>query len=192
MKTIMLAIVLVITVSIAFSQTITESEQATILRMREDEKLARDVYTTLNEKWNQKVFANILESEAYHMSQIKILIEKYKLEDPVAKINDQPGVFVNPEIQKMYDDFIASGSVSVLAAYKAGAEIEEIDIKELGEAIAATEVKDIKGTYKYLLDASKNHLVAFVRNMERMGVNYEPVVLSKEQFDAIIRSSQAK
>lgn len=100
MKTIILAIVLVITSSIAFSQTITESEQSTILRMREDEKLARDVYTALNEKWNQKVFANILESEAYHMSQIKILIDKYKLEDPVAKVNDQPGVFVNPEIQK--------------------------------------------------------------------------------------------
>ncbi len=191
MKTIMLAIVLIVTGTIAFSQTITESEQATILRMREDEKLARDVYTAFNEKWNQQVFANILESESYHMSQIKMLVEKCKLDDPVAKVNDQPGVFVNPEIQKMYDEFIAAGSASVLAAYKAGAKIEELDIKELTEAIAATEVKDIKGTYKYLLDASKSHLNAFVRNIDKMGVRYEPVVLSKEEFDAIIGNKQA-
>lgn len=186
MKKLTMAIAFVLTSSIAFSQSITDSEKSTILRMREDEKMARDVYLTMNEKWNQKVFANILESEEYHMSQIKMLIDKYKLEDPVAKTNDQRGVFINQDIQKMYDEFVVYGSANVLAAYRAGAKIEELDIKELKEAIAGTEQKEIKNTYDYLENASENHLNAFVRNIDRLGVKYEPVVLSKEEYNSIV------
>lgn len=192
MKTLIFAIALVFAGSMAYTQVLTDLEKSTILRMREDEKMAHDVYLTLNEKWNQKVFANILESENYHMSQVKMLIDKYKLEDPLAVTNDARGVFVNQDIQRVYNELIASGSVSLLAAYKAGALIEETDIKELKEAMLNTEQKDIRSTYHYLEGASENHLVAFVRNIDRLGVNYVPVVLSKEEFNKILDSNQAR
>lgn len=192
MKTLIFAIALVFAGSMAYTQVLTDLEKSTILKMREDEKMAHDVYLTLNEKWNQKVFANILESESYHMSQIKMLIDKYKLEDPLAVTNDARGVFVNQDIQRVYNELIASGSVSLLAAYKAGALIEETDIKELKEAMLNTGQKDIRSTYDYLESASENHLVAFVRNIDRLGVNYVPVVLSKEEFNMILDSNQAR
>lgn len=192
MKTLIFAIALVFAGSMAYTQVLTDLEKSTILRMREDEKMAHDVYLTLNEKWNQKVFANILESENYHMSQVKMLIDKYKLEDPLAVTNDARGVFVNQDIQRVYNELIASGSVSLLAAYKAGALIEETDIKELKEAMLNTEQKDIRSTYHYLEGASENHLVAFVRNIDRLGVNYVPVVLSKEEFNMILDSNQVR
>ena len=47
----------------AGAQTISEKEKAGILHMREEEKMARDIYRALNEKWNQQVFSNILNSE---------------------------------------------------------------------------------------------------------------------------------
>src|SRR6056297_3607457 len=40
--------------------TLSSAEEAGILLMREEEKLARDVYLTLYEKWNIPVFATLL------------------------------------------------------------------------------------------------------------------------------------
>jgi hypothetical protein len=49
--------------------------------MREEAKLARDVYLTLGEKWNVPVFRNIAQSEARHMSVMKMLVDRYGLQD---------------------------------------------------------------------------------------------------------------
>ncbi len=59
--------------------------------MREEEKLARDVYISLYSSWNQRVFNNISQSEQRHMEAIRILIDKYELKDPV--LSDSVGLF---------------------------------------------------------------------------------------------------
>ena len=51
--------------------------------IREEEKLARDVYITLGEQWGLPIFASIAESEQRHMDAFGRLIDKYGLEDPV-------------------------------------------------------------------------------------------------------------
>lgn len=174
------------------AQTISEKEKAGILRMREEEKMARDIYRTLNEKWNQRVFSNILKSETYHMERMKTLIDKFQMQDPVAKTNDKAGIFENKTLQKMYDELTASGSANIEAAFRAGAKVEEADIKDLREAIALTSNNDIKSTYEYLVQASENHLRAFVRNLNRVGIVYEPIVLSKDEYSKIINDKQGK
>jgi hypothetical protein len=168
------------------AQSITNAEQATILHMREEEKMARDIYLTLNEKWNHRVFRNISSSETYHMSQMKTLIDKFKLDDPVEKNNDKRGVFENKDLQKMYNELTTFGVTSLEAAFRAGAKVEETDIKDLKEAISATVNADIKNTYQYLLTASENHMRAFVRNLKRLGINYVPVLLTKEELNKIV------
>ena len=50
--------------------------------MREEEKLARDVYLRLHQQWNMQVFANIAKSEQRHMDAMKCLLDKYELADP--------------------------------------------------------------------------------------------------------------
>jgi hypothetical protein len=54
-----------------------------ILLMREEEKVARDVYLKLTEKYDVKIFANIAKAEQQHMDAIKILLENYEIEDPI-------------------------------------------------------------------------------------------------------------
>lgn len=176
----------------AGAQTISEKEKAGILRMREEEKMARDIYRALNEKWNQRIFSNILKSETYHMERMKTLIDKFQLQDPVAKTNDKAGIFENKALQKMYDELTSSGSANIEAAFRAGAKVEEADIKDLREAIALTSNNDIKSTYEYLVQASENHLRAFVRNLNRLGIVYEPIVLSKDDYSKIINDKQGK
>lgn len=56
------------------SSTISEQEKNGLIQMREEEKLARDVYKTLWEKWGNQIFSNIAQSEQTHTDAImKIL-----------------------------------------------------------------------------------------------------------------------
>ena len=157
--------------------------------MREEEKMARDVYQALNEKWDQMPFTHISESEIRHMEQMKLLIDKYKLQDPVEKTADKRGVYENQMLKSLYKELTRLRSITSLeAAFRAGAKVEEVDIRDLKEAQARAGNENIKSTYTYLISASENHLRAFVRNLKRLGVDYTPVALSKAEFDAIITS----
>ena len=80
---------------------LTAEEENSLLFMREEEKLARDVYMTLYEKWGLPIFANIAQSEQTHTEAVRSLLVKYDIADPV--IDDSVGVFVNSELQKLYD-----------------------------------------------------------------------------------------
>lgn len=163
---------------------LSEAETAELLFMREEEKLARDVYTVLYSKWNQSVFNNISQSEQQHMDALFTLIERYDLEDPV-KSNDV-GVFTNTDLAALYTTLTEQGNLSLIDALKVGAAIEEIDILDLYEAIEATDNEDLKIVYNNLLKGSENHLRSFVKVLDRNGVTYSPQYLTQAQYDEIV------
>lgn len=154
--------------------------------MREEEKLARDVYRYFYPMWEAGLFENISESEQSHFEAIGELLATYRLDDPAAQ--DLPGVFVNPDLQALYDLLIATGSGSELAALQVGALIEETDMVDIVEALAATDQPDITVVYENLLRGSRNHLRAFVAAIEALGVPYTAQVLPQEEVDAIVDS----
>ena len=80
--------------------TLTDKEIEHITYIREEEKLARDVYLTLYEEYEAPIFANISESEQRHMDAIKRLIDKHGLEDPVE--DDTVGKFTNPVLSARF------------------------------------------------------------------------------------------
>lgn len=49
--------------------------------MREEEKLARDVYLTFGEKWGLTLFTNIAKSEQTHTDAVKTLLDRYEIKD---------------------------------------------------------------------------------------------------------------
>ncbi len=187
MKKLTLILTVFLSVSL-FAQTLSESEKSGILLMREEEKMARDVYQTLNEKWDQMPFVHISESEIRHMAEMKLLIDKYKLQDPVEKTADKRGEYENQMLKSLYEELTASGITSLEAAFRAGAKVEEVDIRDLKEAMAKTSNEEIKQTYTYLIRASENHLRAFAKNLKRMNIIYSPIVLSTEEFNKIINA----
>ncbi|NOY10987.1 MAG: DUF2202 domain-containing protein [Archaeoglobi archaeon] len=164
-------------------QQLSVEERSGILYMREEEKLARDVYQALYDKWGLRIFENIARSEQTHMDAVKALIDKYGLEDPA---KDGYGEFTNPEFQKLYDELVKTGEKSEVDALKVGALIEEIDIVDLKERLSQTDNEDVKLVYENLMKGSRNHLRAFVSNLEKYGEEYEPHYLSKEEFEQII------
>lgn len=108
------------------TEPLNSAELTSLSVMREEEKLARDVYITLYNKWGVNIFTNISHSEQTHMDAILMLLSKYSLTDPVG--NNAVGVFNNVTLQNLYNQLVAQGNTSVLDAYKVGATIEDLDI----------------------------------------------------------------
>lgn len=160
-------------------------ERDGLVFMREEEKLARDVYIYLFAEWGQQVFDNISQSEQTHTDAVLALLEKYEVTDPVG--DNAEGVFVNGDLQTLYDDLTVQGSQSLVNALVVGALIEEIDIIDIQKLVDEVEGnQDIVIVYENLMKGSRNHLRAFVKNLANQGVDYQPSELSQEVFDSII------
>lgn len=174
---------------LAAATTLTADEAAGLAFMREEEKLAHDVYVALYKKWGLPVFKNISVAEQTHSDAVKRLLDRYGVEDPAS--GHTVGVFTDPALQSLYDKLIAQGSLSIADALKVGAAIEEIDILDLQERIAQTDKADIARVYTNLLKGSENHLRAFVSNLKARGETCKPQYLSQAAYDKIIGSSNA-
>lgn len=147
---------LVAAASPGWALTAYEVDQLTF--MKEEEKLARDVYTTLGQLWDLPVFANIARSEQTHMDRMDDLLVAYGLPDPALP---EVGTFTNPVLQHLYDRLVETGAASPRAALGVGEMIEITDIEDLGDLIAGTEEAAIISTAERLRNASYNHLAAF-------------------------------
>jgi len=163
--------------------TLSEAEQETLLFMREEEKLARDVYIVLYKSWNKNIFKNISSSEQQHMDAILKKIKLFGLTDPNSS---KIGSFINLDLQKLYNELIYQGRLSYNDALTVGATIEDRDILDLMNAIKGTKNLALKTTYQNLLEGSKNHLRAFVGLLKNQGIEYNPQFISQELFDAIL------
>ena len=98
----------------------------------------------------------------------------------------QIGEFSQVEIQALYDELLAKGRLSKIDALIVGATIEDMDIKDLLDAIASTNNLGLQATYQNLLEGSKNHLRTFVGLLQKQGVDYEPQYIDQDMFDAIL------
>jgi hypothetical protein len=170
-------------------ESISPAEQASLAFMREEEKLARDVYTELNTLYasNTNVFGNIALSEATHTEAVRQLLVRYNLPDPAA--TTAPGVFQNPILQNLYTQLLASGSVSFVEGLKVGIAIEELDILDIQAALLVVDNRDIVMVYNNLLKGSRNHLRAFEKVLLSQGVAYVPQYLSQSDYDGIVTKS---
>lgn len=144
--------------------TLTDQEKADLLFLREEEKLARDLYSAAYTKWNIPVFWNTARAEKTHMDALKTLITRYGLNDPVV---NKAGVFTDPELQQVYDTLIEQVSTSPRAALEAAILVEQTDIEDLDRAITDTGKRDLVRVYTSLRQGSANHEKAFTSALKR-------------------------
>lgn len=171
--------------------SLSETESSDLAFMREEEKLARDVYDFLYDVWNAKIFDNISDSEQTHTDAVLSLLERYSLADPAT--GNAEGVFTDTTLQTLYDELINDGSASLINALQVGAAIEEIDLIDLQEAVDRVEDNDdIVLVYENLMKGSRNHLRAFVNNLSKQGINYVPQYLDQGVYDSVISADIEK
>lgn len=183
MKKWLVALLTLCVTQTAHSSGLDEAEIEDLRFMVEEEKLAHDVYLTFQRKYRDRVFPSIRRSEQRHIAAVVGLLDRYGVQDP-----SKPGVgkFDNEALQALYDSLIARGMKDRVEAIKVGAWIEEKDLRDLTEAIERSDEWAIDRVYANLRSGSTNHLKAFVGRLEKLGVTYEPTVLSLQDYQAIV------
>ncbi|MCA9150430.1 MAG: DUF2202 domain-containing protein [Planctomycetales bacterium] len=167
---------------------LTDAEIERILFIREEEKLARDVYLTFAEQYSDQVFDNIARSEQKHMDAVAGLINTYQLEDPV--LDDTRGVYTNPVFTQMYEDLVDKGSRGIIDAYQVGQLIEVTDIDDLAIAIDSSDHADIDLVYQNLLKGSNNHLAAFTSHIGVVGDSNQDGVFDSNDLMLVMQSGE--
>jgi hypothetical protein len=150
-----------------------EDVQETLQFMREEEKLAHDVYAYFNTLYPEaNTFENIMESEQRHTDAVADLLVKYGVADPVvvdANGLPVPGQFTDKTLQKLYDDLVDAGEESLEDALAVGVAIEEKDIEDINAAIVeAVGYTDIVRVYTNLVAGSARHLDGFLRALDAL------------------------
>ncbi|GGF67497.1 DUF2202 domain-containing protein [Alteromonas lipolytica] len=166
---------------------LTPIETEGVLLMREEEKLAHDVYITLYNQHGLAIFNNIASSEQTHTDAMQALLERYQLDDPVT--DTTVGVFTNSELAYLYTVLTENGAISVLEGLYVGARIEELDIYDLMRLSEdLTDNPDVLMVYNNLLKGSRNHLRSFYAQILNNNGTYRPQYISQALFDEIVNS----
>lgn len=138
---------------------LTQKEVGQLRWMREEEKLARDVYRFLYTKWNVRIFANIGDSEEQHFRAIGTQLERFGVADPSAGLD--AGQFSDARFVQLYAELTAKGAASLKDALEVGVAIEQLDIVDLETALVETTQPSLKRVFNNLMTASYNHLDSF-------------------------------
>lgn len=167
------------------AENLSQTEINSVLWMREEEKLARDLNESLSENYEPRIFSRMAITEQNHMDAMLLLLEKYELEDPIG--SNGTGVFADTELQNMYNDLLANGKTELTEAFLAGAYIQEFAILHRKDAINnQVDNLDISTLYENLITASVNHLRAYVRELRLQGTEYVPQLMTPEQYGEYI------
>lgn len=167
-------------------EAINIEERNGLILMREEEKMAHDVYSFLYDKWNIMIFNNIASSEQTHTNAVLELLDKYDIDDPASGKNI--GVYNDTSLQRMYNQLLINGNYSLLSALTVGATIEDLDIYDLEKLILKVDNQDIAFVYNNLLKASRNHMRAFYSQIVNNGGTYRAKFISQQQLEDIVNS----
>lgn len=167
------------------ASTLSATEVEGLVYMREEEKLARDVYRVLGSLWGLP-FTNIVESEQRHMEAVRVVLDRYNVSDPVT--DDAVGVFKNPILTRLYETLVAKGMTSRMEALIVGATIEELDIADIEKYLRDTNTHGIVSVYEELARGSRNHLRAFDANISVEGGVFTPQYISLDAYNNIVNS----
>jgi len=142
---------------------LTQQEKADLQFLREEEKLAHDVYIYAYRKYQVQIFSNIANSELTHTNTVLGLLNNYAVPDPAA--GKAEGVFTDTTLQKLYVELTAICDSLVTRAYFAGATIEDLDIFDIVRLQSHTTNTNILNVYSKLTCGSRNHMRAFTTQL---------------------------
>ena len=165
-------------------ETVSAAEQVDLIMMRQEEKLARDVYQVMFFVWKQPVFDNISKAEQNHMDLVKLMLDKYSIPDPLT--SDAWGVYKDPAFTQLFVQLVGIGVLSPLHALTVGGYIEDLDIADLNAAIKLTDNRDIKTVWQNLIQGSRNHLRSFYGQLASQNLIYPGFVLTYAEIQAIV------
>ncbi len=144
------------------SATVDAAVAKELTYMREEERLARDLYQSIAKLYpdNAAAFTRIASSEQRHFESVGLLLTRYGIADPAA--NSSVGTYADAGLTTAYADLLAKAKGSLTDAYGAGVTVETTDIADLKEILAVSGLPaDVSQVLTRLLAGSQNHLATF-------------------------------
>lgn len=167
-------------------EPISQIEIDHLKHMADEEKLAGDVYKTLYETWNLRIFDNISRAEDHHQSMVLQMLDKYDIDFTPQTIR---GKYNDPAMEQLYLDLVAQGKQSLTEALKVGAMIEDLDIYDLNQAISNdVDSDDISTVFTNIRQGSYHHIKAFTNVLKRYNETYSPQYISQSELDDILNN----
>jgi len=136
-----------------------DTRAADLSYSRDEERMARDLYTLLGQTYDAAIFDRIAASEQQHFDAVGALLTSYGITDPA--VGQPGGTYANADVQKLYDQWKAQGLTSVQDAYAVGVALEQTDIADLQGFLARNSEADVQRVFTHLLAGSQHHLDAF-------------------------------
>jgi hypothetical protein len=129
--------------------------------IREEVKLARDLYDALSDIWGLEVFENTAKSKQSLMNAVSGLLKPHGFDDPA----DHAGQFVDSDLQELYSYLIDQGKVSRNNAIDVTILIEQTVIADLNDVFLQANEKDVHKVLTLLMEGSENHLHELSRHL---------------------------
>lgn len=170
-------------------QPISGEERAGLIYMYEEEKLARDVYTTLASQFQTPIFNRIGASEQRHMDAVQRLLQAYQVTVPTGNAT---GVFTDVKLAELYQQLVTQGNQSYIDALRVGATIEDLDIYDLQRYIAGTDNMAILRVYQNLAKGSRNHIRAFTGQLQATNTEYTAQYIDQQTLENILTTPQER
>lgn len=165
---------------------LTADEIEFLFAMREDEKVAIDLYTAFATQYPTATqFSRIAAAEATHIAVAETVLGYYEVTYPAL---GAAGVFADAERQAQYQELLAKAT-TLQAAFEAMATLEEENIAAYKAVEANITNANLKLIVSNMIKASSNHLKAAVRQLTALGVTYTPAYLDQATFYNIINSA---
>jgi hypothetical protein len=122
--------------------------------LREEVKLARDVYSALSDIWGMPVFENTAKSKQSLMNAVSCFLTPYGFDAPT----EDAGKFVDSDLQELYSYLIDRGKVSRSNAIDVTILVEQTVIADLNDVFLQTNEKDVYKVLTLLKEGSETHL----------------------------------
>lgn len=162
---------------------LTADETEFLYAIREDEKIAHDVYAAFSALYPAaKTISKIMTAESSHISAAEAVLDYYEIEYP--PLSDT-GIFEDADRQALYNDLITKGT-TLIKAYGTMALMEEETVYAYKSIQNQLTNSNLSLLLSQLIKASSNHLRATVRQVVKLGGSYSPAYLSDEEYQTII------
>ncbi len=136
-----------------------DTRTADLAFSRNEERMARDLYTLFGQTYDAAIFTKISTREQQHFDTVRALVTSHGITDPAA---GQPaGTYANADLQKLYDQWKAQGLTSLQDAYAVGVALEQTDIADLQGILVRDSEADVQRVFTHLLAGSQHHLDTF-------------------------------
>lgn len=168
---------------------LTADEIEFLFSIREDEKVAKDLYTAFAGQYPTAIqFSRIAAAEATHIVAVETVLGYYEITYPTL---GAPGIFADANRQEQYDELLAKAT-TLQTALETMAALEEENIAAYKAVEANIMNANLNLIVANMIKASSNHLKAAVRQLTALDVTYTPTYLDQATFDDIINSAFAQ